>query len=319
MARNLKFGVDYFPMNVDMDLDDKMYMIEAKHGNEGFGICVKLLMSIYNNGYYLKWDDKTSTLFSRRKMVSVDKLNEIVDDALDCEFFDREMFDKYGILTSRGIQKRYVEIVKRRKLVPIVKDYFLLYERIDYENMGNILFVDINGDYVDGEGDDNEDNDLFNGDSDDKNKINVNKNTIKERKEKKRKENIYSQANHLLNYLNQKREEKLDKKHPFSKITEEMVAFLKEGYSIRDGMMIIDWKIKEWGGDPKMEKNINPTTLFRKKHRDTYLTQAKDNFHDVVKEDYEKYKVDYRTNFKGDKKDYKPLSFDEWRKKIYAE
>ena len=40
MARPQKAGIDYFPMDVDMDQDDKILLIEAEHGVEGFGILV---------------------------------------------------------------------------------------------------------------------------------------------------------------------------------------------------------------------------------------------------------------------------------------
>ena len=42
MARPQKEGLDYFPFDVDMDQDDKVALIEAKHGITGFGVVVKL-------------------------------------------------------------------------------------------------------------------------------------------------------------------------------------------------------------------------------------------------------------------------------------
>lgn len=43
MARYLKSGLDYFPLNVDIDQDDKMALIEAQYGIVGFGIVIKFL------------------------------------------------------------------------------------------------------------------------------------------------------------------------------------------------------------------------------------------------------------------------------------
>jgi len=36
MARPQKNGLDYFPLDVDMDQDDKIALIEAQHGVVGF-------------------------------------------------------------------------------------------------------------------------------------------------------------------------------------------------------------------------------------------------------------------------------------------
>ena len=44
MARPQKKGLDYFPLDVDIDQDDKIALIEAKHGAIGFAVIIKLLM-----------------------------------------------------------------------------------------------------------------------------------------------------------------------------------------------------------------------------------------------------------------------------------
>ena len=53
-------------------------------------------------------------------------VSEIVSAAIRRGIFDKDMFDKYGILTSRGIQKRYFEAVSRRKCVNVKKQYLLI-------------------------------------------------------------------------------------------------------------------------------------------------------------------------------------------------
>ena len=58
MARPVKSGLNYFPMDVDMD--DKVELIEAKHGITGFGILIKLYQKIYKEGYYINWKEETS-------------------------------------------------------------------------------------------------------------------------------------------------------------------------------------------------------------------------------------------------------------------
>ena len=49
MARPIKDGVDYFPLDVNLDM--KFRLLEAKHGIVGFGIIIKLFQRIYaDNG-----------------------------------------------------------------------------------------------------------------------------------------------------------------------------------------------------------------------------------------------------------------------------
>ena len=52
MARPMKDGVDYFPL--DVNVDKKFRLVEAKFGIVGFGVIVKLFQLIYaENGYFL--------------------------------------------------------------------------------------------------------------------------------------------------------------------------------------------------------------------------------------------------------------------------
>lgn len=147
MGRPQKQGLDYFPLNVDIDQDDKIAMIEAIHGIEGFGIVIKLLMKIYKEGYFYKWTEKEQILFSKRVNVDIKQVNEIIDDCIKWEFFDSNLFEAFKVLTSRGIQKRYFEIVKRRQRVEVINELLLL-DNADINSYTNIVIVDINKDNV---------------------------------------------------------------------------------------------------------------------------------------------------------------------------
>ena len=127
MARPIKQGLDYFPM--DVDLDDKFELIEAKHDLIGFAIIIKLFQRIYKEGYYLPLSDDFILLFSKRNNVDINKVNDVINDCLCYNIFDKNLHKKYKILTSDGIQKRYLKAVERRKEVTLDK---------------NIINVDIN-------------------------------------------------------------------------------------------------------------------------------------------------------------------------------
>ena len=48
----------------------------------------------------------------------------------------------------------------------------------------------------------------------------------------------------------------------------------REKASVQDCKAVIDHKWREWGGNPDMAKNVNPTTPFRLSHFQAYLDEA---------------------------------------------
>jgi DnaD/phage-associated family protein len=143
MARPIKEGLEYFPLDCDIDQDDKIALIEAQHGVIGFGIVIKLLMKIYKNSYYYEWTEKEQLLFSKRVNVDINEINVIINDLIKWKFFDEDMLNNEKILTSSGIQKRYLAAVGRRQKVQMLKKYLLL----DEETINvykNLVIADIN-------------------------------------------------------------------------------------------------------------------------------------------------------------------------------
>lgn len=144
MARPPKEGLEYFPLDVDIDMDDKVALIEAKHGLIGFAIVIKLLMKIYKNSYFYEWSEKEQLLFSKRVNVDINSINEVVNDCVKWNLFDKRTFEDCGILSSRGIQRRYLKAVERRKNVQIRKNYLLL-DSEEVNAYTNLVIVDNNG------------------------------------------------------------------------------------------------------------------------------------------------------------------------------
>lgn len=110
MARPKKIGMDYFP--VDTTWDVKMQLIKAKYGLEGIGCIIELFKAIYHEGYFLKWDEDTRLLFASENKIDENKLAEIVGFAVGKRLFHAGKLDKLGVLTSRGIQKRWLQVAK---------------------------------------------------------------------------------------------------------------------------------------------------------------------------------------------------------------
>lgn len=161
-----KAGIDYFPLNCR--LDEKFELIEAEYGLKGFAVIVKLLQRIYGeHGYYCEWNDDIALLFARQ-VLSCSGANNLIASIVAASvrrgIFDQTLFDKYGILTSKGIQKRYLEITYKRKAVEMKKAYLLLSAA---EIKGNVTIL---------------------GDSDDRNEENDDRNEQNKGKESKEKD-----------------------------------------------------------------------------------------------------------------------------------
>ena len=136
MARPMKAGIDYFPLDVIMD--EKVELIDAKYGNAGFGVLIKLYQSIYRNGYFIEIDEEKLLLLKNRLHVEIDYLKQFITDCLRWKIFDDFLYNKYQILTSKGIQKRYFEITKRRKEQKFSQDFLLISDVSEsYQNIVN--------------------------------------------------------------------------------------------------------------------------------------------------------------------------------------
>lgn len=132
-------GIEYYPFNVDFFDDDKIALIESEFGVKGSIIAIRLLCKIYRTGYYYQWGDDECLLFSRKAGADIapNTVKEVVSGLVRRSFFDKGVYDKFGILTSRGIQQRYFEAVKRRQKVEVCSDYLL----VDVSKCSNIFFV----------------------------------------------------------------------------------------------------------------------------------------------------------------------------------
>lgn len=139
-------GVKYFPLDVHMD--DNVKLIEAEFGLKGFAILVKLYQKIYGVGYYCEWTNEVALLFAHECGMSESAVSEIVSALIRRGIFDSQMFEKYHILTSEGVQKRYLQIVKRRLSVDFKKEYLLLDDASRYQNVnissGNVCRTEEN-------------------------------------------------------------------------------------------------------------------------------------------------------------------------------
>lgn len=128
LARPKKTGLEYFPLDVTAGINDEVELIEAKYGLEGFAIFIKLLQAIYKNGYYINWTEKEQLLFIKRVNVTETLVHDVLTTCLQWKLFDKQLFEDYHILTSHGIQQRFLFAIGRRISTEMEEDYLLLSE-----------------------------------------------------------------------------------------------------------------------------------------------------------------------------------------------
>lgn len=125
-GRPIKQGIDYFPLNTDFFQDVKVRKILRACGPNAVSVLICLLCNIYrDNGYYILWDEDLPFFIADEVGVSEGCVKEILLKAVQVGFFDVEKHSAYGILTSSGIQKRFLSITNRRTET-VIKDEFLI-------------------------------------------------------------------------------------------------------------------------------------------------------------------------------------------------
>jgi len=138
MAANT--GIEYYPMNVDFFDDDKIALIEGEFGVKGSVIAIRLLCKIYREGYYYQWGNDECLLFARKSGADIvpNTVQEVVNGLVRRSFFDKRVFDQFGVLTSRGIQQRYFEAVRRRQKVEVRRELLL----VDISKYANVQIIE---------------------------------------------------------------------------------------------------------------------------------------------------------------------------------
>ena len=103
MARHLRHGLNYFPLDTSWDLS--MRLLKAEFGLEGLGVAIQLLQMIYNEGYSIQWSSEIRRLFCEENRIERTKLDAILEFCIDHGLFDRGLYEQYSVLTSWAIQR----------------------------------------------------------------------------------------------------------------------------------------------------------------------------------------------------------------------
>lgn len=122
-------GIDYFPLDTGFLRDKKVLLIKGKYGAKGIMILIYILSRIYEeHGYYIKWDEDDCFLSADAMGcgISPELTTQVVEECIIRSMFDEQLYNEFGILTSHGIQWRFIRAAQKREHIEFIKEYFLL-------------------------------------------------------------------------------------------------------------------------------------------------------------------------------------------------
>lgn len=117
MSRIKKRGLDYFPLDIDFLQNRLVRRIMKREGDGALATLVSAFSCIYGGeGYYVLTDaffyeDISANLYHQ----TAEDVKRILTLAAEYGIFDVTLFRECGVLTSAGIQRRYLFSTKRRK------------------------------------------------------------------------------------------------------------------------------------------------------------------------------------------------------------
>ena len=136
MARTAKQGLGYFPFDIDFFQDLRIRKLIKYQGGKAVTVYALLLCIIYKDGYYIRWDDELPFIISEQTGYDEAYIREVIQCCLNIGLFSKELFRTEGILTSKGIQVRYMNINRLCKRVATVSVYDLTDDSIDGKPAG---------------------------------------------------------------------------------------------------------------------------------------------------------------------------------------
>ena len=78
------------------------------------------------DGYFLKWDKDDCLIAAEDLKESPAYISEVLQGCLARSLFDEGVYQMFGVLTSAGIQRRYLRGCEKRDEIEIASEYWLL-------------------------------------------------------------------------------------------------------------------------------------------------------------------------------------------------
>ena len=115
MARPRKDGLDYFPLDVNFLSDLKIKKIIRAYGAQAVAVVMSVLTTIYrDNGYFANYDEDLIFIIADELKLEDGYVKNVIEKLIEVDFLNKEQKEKNNILTSIGIQERYLKVCERR-------------------------------------------------------------------------------------------------------------------------------------------------------------------------------------------------------------
>ena len=127
----IKKGLDYFCFTTDTFHDLRIKRLRRLCRTNGLLVYFYLLNEAYRvEGYYVKVDDELIIDTAEYFYLSEEEVKHIIDICCKEKLFDRNLYEKHGVLTSTELQERYAEIcIRLRRSSIAIKPELLLIEK----------------------------------------------------------------------------------------------------------------------------------------------------------------------------------------------
>lgn len=143
MSGKPKKKLDYAGWSVDIfDNDTKIDKLLDAQGWTGFAIYFYLCQRAFgSDGYFYRWslDDCASTARKMGCGIGSGTIQEVVGYCLQIGLFHKGLFEKWGVITSKGIQRSYWIVAANRRDKTVYKELWLLQS----EECKGVVFVSI--------------------------------------------------------------------------------------------------------------------------------------------------------------------------------
>ena len=126
MARTVKHGLEYFPFDIDFFQDLRIRKLIKYQGGKAVTVYALLLCIIYKDGYYIRWDDELPFVISEQTGYDEAYIQEVINCCVNIGLFSKALFKEEGVMTSKGIQERYMNINRLCKRTATVNEYNLI-------------------------------------------------------------------------------------------------------------------------------------------------------------------------------------------------
>ena len=107
--------------------DKKVKLLRAEFGASSVVFVLYVFCRAFEgDGYFLKWDKDECLIAADELKESPAYISEVLQGCLARSLFDQRVYQMSGILTSAGIQRRYLRGCEKRDGIEIASEYWLL-------------------------------------------------------------------------------------------------------------------------------------------------------------------------------------------------